>query len=327
MVSGSGRPPNPSVTRQRRKKLHRSRLGLYSMLATVAVLGGVIWLGSYFALQPRVETLPSTIPFSQEEWMGFIPDSAQFVAYVNYQAACEAAGNYSLFGSDPFLEIYSPPFTIYAKSIEYELAINLPGQGAKQAAPSVSVIKMELNEARDLDTALRSFTTLHRTVHGQHEIFTLLIRRKELQTQLVSASLAITGQHLLLAQGGVSTASIGQILDAADYGQNQLFSQSSTQTALYASSGGDDRYLALFVATFPTQIEGAKMAMKTVSSASDAVSSRIAFSFDSREQARAQYENIRKLYTGGNDYWILDSFVVATFRNDISKLGDQIRGL
>jgi hypothetical protein len=307
--------------------MHTNRLGLYSMLTTVAILAGVIWLGSYSVLQPRVEALPATIPFSEQEWMSFIPDSAQFVSYVNYQAAYAASGNYSLFGADPLLEIYSPPFTIYPNSIEYELAINLPGQVAKESGPAVSVIEMQANDATALDSALKSSTVVHKVVHGQHEIFTLLIRHKELQPELVSASVSLIGQHLLLAQETGGESSIAKILDTLDYGQDRLFSQSSARVALYASSGGDNGYLALFIASFPTQIEGAKIIMKTVSTAAGAALSRIAFAFDNQDQARAQYPNVKKLYTGGSDYWILDNFVVATFRNDVSNLLDQIRGL
>ena len=259
--------------------------------------------------------------------MSYVPDSAQFVAYVNLRAAYEATGNYSLFGTNSLIEIYSPPFALYPSSVEYELAINLAGQGSEKRLSTVSVVKAEPNELRSLDDALSASSTIHSTMHGQHAIFGLLIHRKELQPSLVSASLAIANGHLLLAQGPSSTETIAQILDAADYEQYQLFSQSSVRTALYASGGADNQYLALFVATFPTQIEGAKIAMKTVSSASGAVSSRIAFSFDSQDQARAHYENVRRLYAGGDDYRILGPFVVVTFRYDIRMRDDQVRGL
>ena len=315
------------ATTHRRKKSRRSRLTLYSMLATVALLCGAIWLGPYFVLQPRVETLQSKVPFSQQEWMSYIPESAQFVAYVNYQAAFEATGNRSFFGTDPLLEVYSPPFTIYSNSVEYELGINLAGPGATQGVPAVSVIKVVLSEAKSLETTLISTPGLHRTEHESHEIFSLLIRRKELQVPLVSASITIDGQHVLLAQGAASAASVIQVLDAADHSQKQLFSKSSAQTALYASSGGDDRYLALFIATFPTQVEGSNIAMKTVTTDSEGFTSRFAFSFNSTDQARAHYDSIKRLYNGGKDYWLLGPFVVATFEYDLSKLADQIRGL
>ena len=211
--------------------------------------------------------------------------------------------------------------------MEYELAINLGDQGSKERSSTASVVKAELNELRSLDDALTSSPSLQRTAHGQHVIFNLLIHRKELEPPLVSASLAIANGHLLLAQGSGSTNSITQILGTADYGQHQLFSQSSVRTALYASGGAENQYLALFVATFPTQIEGARTAMKTVSSTSGTVFSRIAFSFDSQDQARAQYESVRRLYTDGTDCWILGPFVVVTFQHDIRMLGDQIRGL
>lgn len=327
MLLRSDRRTRLGATTHGRKKSRRSRLTLYSMLATVALLCGAIWLGPYFALQPRVQTLPSKVPFSQQEWMSYIPESAQFVAYVNYQAAFEATGNRSFFGTDPLLEVYSPPFTIYSNSVEYELGINLAGPGATQGVPAVSVIKIGLDEARNLETALNSDPGLHRSEHESHEIFSLLIRRKELQVPLVSASIAIDGQHVLLAQGAASAASVIQVLDAADDSQKQLFSKSSAQTALYASSGGDNRYLALFIATFPTQVEGSSIAMKTVATDSEGFTSRFAFSFNSTDQARTHYDSIRRLYNGGKDYWLLGPFVVATFEYDLSKLADQIRGL
>ena len=327
MLSRSGKRTASVVTMRRRKKPRRSRLTLYSMLATIALLCGAIWLGSYFSFQPSVETLPSKVPFSQQEWMTYIPDSAQFVAYVNYQAAFEATGNYSLFGTDPLLEVYSPPFTIYPSSVEYELGINLAALGTAQGVPAVSVIRIGLNDTRNLERALRSSPAVHRTELGSYEIFSLLIRRKELEVQLVSASVAISGEHVLLAQGAASTASIIEVLDAVDFSQKQLFSQSSARTALYASSGGNDRYLALFIAAFPTQVEGANIVMKTVRTDSGSFTSRFAFSFNSTDQARAHYDSVKGLYTGAKDYWLLGPFVVATFEYDLSKLADQIRGL
>lgn len=327
MVPRADRAVDRRPTRRRARKSSRNRLTLYTMLATVAMLGGVIWVGSYLSIQPRVEALPPTMPFSREEWMRFIPDSVQFVAYVDYRAAFEATGNYTLFGQSPLLEVYSPPFSIYPASVEYELAMNLAGQGAREDSPTVSIVKADLIQLNALDDALRSSTRVKTMTHGHHTIYSLLIRRKELQTELVSTSLAISGGHLVLAQGADSIGHVSTALDTFDYGQGQLFSQSSARAALYAAGGSSHDYLALFVATFPTQIEGAKIAMKTVSAESGTVLSRIAFLFDTSDQARAQYENVKKLYTGGADYWILEDFVVATFRNDVSKLGDQIRGL
>jgi len=89
----------------------------------------------------------------------------------------------------------------------------------------------------------------------------------------------------------------------------------------------DNDYLGLLVATFPTQVERAKTAMKTVRTASQTVTSQIAFSFDSQDQARIRYGSVKELYTGGKDYWILGPFDVVTFEHDISRLGDQVRGL
>lgn len=325
-VSGEPWPMNPRASTKRRKRRPNTRLRLVSMLVTVALLAGMAWFGSYLLLQPKVEELPPTIPFSPQGWMSYVPDSAEYVAYVNYRAAYEASGNYSLFGTNPLLEIYSPPFNVYPTSVEYELAINLAGQTSKVVS-SASVIKVELSELGTLNDTLRSSPALHRTTHGQHVIFNVLIHRKEAQPPLVSASLAIANGHLLFAEGPDSIDSISQVLDSADHGQRQLFSQSSMRTALYASGGTGADYLALFIVTFPTQIEGAKIAVKTVSSASGTVSSRIAFLFDSQDQARGQYENVRKLYAGGNDYRIVGPFVVVTFRYDIALLGDQMRGL
>jgi hypothetical protein len=327
MLSRLDRRTSSGVTTRRRRKRHRTRLTLYSMLATVALLCGAIWLGPYFVLQPRVETMPSKVPFSPQEWMSYVPDSAEFVAYVNYRATYEATGNSSFFGTDPLLEVYSPAFKVYPNSVEYELGINLAAPSGTQGVPAVSVIKIGLDEARSFETALSSTPGLHKSEHGSHEIFSLLIRRKELEVQLVSASIAISWQHVLLAQGAASAASVMHVLDTADHSENQLFSESSARTALYASSGGDDRYLALFLAAFPTQIEGANIAIKTVTTDSESFTSRFAFSFNSTDQAKAHYDSVKRLYVGGKEYWLLGPFVVATFEYDLTKLADQIRGL
>jgi hypothetical protein len=118
-----------------------------------------------------------------------------------------------------------------------------------------------------------------------------------------------------------------KVLDTYDYETGQFFSQPSARTALYAAGGADGHHLALFVAAFPTQIEGASIAIKTVRIDSESFTSQFAFSFNSTDQARAHYDSVKRLYTGGKDYWLLGPFVVATFEYDLSKLADQIRGL
>jgi hypothetical protein len=160
------------------------------MLATIGLLL-VILIGSYIALQPRVADLPATVPFQHEDWMTFVPSSAQFVGYVNYRACMEATGNYSLFGTDPLLEIYSPPYALYAASIEYEVSVNLPSQGSKETSPTVSIVKINSQELKDLENALQPSTYVRKIPHGDTTLFDLLIRHKERNPQLVPASLAL----------------------------------------------------------------------------------------------------------------------------------------
>jgi hypothetical protein len=96
---------------------------------------------------------------------------------------------------------------------------------------------------------------------------------------------------------------------------------------VYASGGSSGDYLALFAATFPTQIEGANIMMKTVKSASSSVTTQIALSFGSQDKAKVQYRAVKDLYSGGSDYWVLGPFVVARFNREISTLRNEIRGL
>ncbi len=323
-VAGRKRTAKSSSPRKEKPK-QRHRVRLYSMLITFTLLS-VIVVASYVALQPRVETLPTTVPFRNQSWMVFVPSSVQFVAYVEYHACIEASGNQSLFGADPLFETYSPPLVIYPNSIEYELALTLPSKDSQEALPTVSVLKIDSLELQDFKESLQSSTTLRRTSHNSYTIFDVLIRHRERQTQLVSATLAIAHEHIVFAEGTGSTNYLIQILDTTDYSPSQLFSSESARTALYASGGNDD-YLAFFVAAFPTQIEGASAAMKTVSSTSGSVAAQIALSFDSEDKARSQYQAVKNLYSGGKDYWILSQFVVVEFSYQMPELSQQIRGL
>jgi hypothetical protein len=297
------------------------------MLLTVVLLAAIIWVVPYLTFQPRTEALPASIPFSQQAWMRFIPDTAEFISYVDYRLAYDATGNYSLFGTGPAVEVYSPAFTISPHSVEYELSIALAGKDPKETVPTVTVVKIEPTELSHLEEALRNSTILHKTTHGNHIIFSPLVRHRELKTQLVTANLAVAYEHLLMTEGTGSMNSLTQVLDTADYRLDEFFSQQAARTALYASGGADSNYVALFIATFPTQIEGAKIAMKTVKTASETVTSQIAFSFNSEDEARNQYNNVKKLYSGGKDYWILGPFVVVSFGYDMTKLSEQMRGL
>jgi hypothetical protein len=259
--------------------------------------------------------------------MAFVPSSAEFVAYVNYRACIETSGNQSLFGVGPLLEIYSPTYLIYPKSIEYEVAITLPSQGSKEVSPTVSVLKIESQELRSFEEALQSSTKLRTTTHGGYTIYDLLVRHKERQTQLVSATLTIAHEDIVFAEGAGTMTLVTHVLDAADNPPSQLFSSEPARTALYASGGAGGDYLAFFAAAFPTQIEGASILTKTVSDASGSVASQIAISFDSQDKARSQYQAVKNLYTGGRDYWILGQFVVVKFSYQLSELDRQIRGL
>jgi hypothetical protein len=311
---------------KRDKHKQHSRVRLYSMLVTIALLL-VILIGSYAALQTRVEDLPATVPFQYAEWMVFVPDSAQFVGYVNYRACMDTTGNYSLFGNDPLLEMYLPPFTLYAQSIEYEASVNLPARTAKEASPTVNIIKIALQDLNALQRTLESSTILHRTHHGTSVIYDLLVLHKRQNPQLVPASLAVADEHIVLSEGTGTASSVGTVLDAAASESHRLFSLESARKALYAAGGSSGGYLALFMATFPTQIEGANIMMKTVKSTSTVVTIQMALSFDNQDKARAQYNAVKRLYTGGSDYWILGQFVVAKFDHDISELRQDVRGL
>ncbi len=278
-------------------------------------------------MQPRVEALPEIVPFSPEDWMSFVPKSAEFVAYVNYRGAFEASGNYSLFGVGPLVEIYAPQFVIYPASVEYEVSITLPSEGSQEASPTVTVLRIDSNDLRTLDQALQSSALVRRAEHNGHAIYTLLFRRRELEAQLQLGNIAIEGEHLILTQAPGNVQSIAKILDTAGYEPGQFFSRQSARTALYASGGTKGPYLALFVATFPTQIEGANIAMKSVSADSQTVTSQIAFSFDSQEVAKTRYGDVKRLYSGGKDYWIMGPFDVVVFEEDAARLADQLRGL
>lgn len=297
------------------------------MLATVALLAGIIWAGSYFVLQPKIEALPATIPFSEQAWMRFVPETAEFVSYVDYTEAFEASGNYTLFGTGPSVEIYDPATAIFPHSIEYELTITLAGQTPNEAVPTVTVLKVDSSELGRLAEALENSTRIRRTAHGDHTVYTLLIRHRELATQLVTANIVVAHDHFVMSQGAGSMIPLTKVLDTSDHQLSEFFSQQAARTALYASGGADDKYVALFIATFPTQIEGAKIAVKTVKTPSETVSSQIAFSFNSEDDAKAQYGNVKKLYVGGKDYWILGPFVVVSNEYDMTKLLDQMRGL
>ena len=324
-VTKRRRSVKPHSGRKERPR-QRSKVRLYTMVATIALIL-VALIGSYIALQPRVEDLPAAVPFQYEDWMMYVPSSAEFVGYINYRACMEATGNYSLFGDDPLLEIYSPPYALYATSIEYEVSVNLPSQGSKETSPTANVIKIGLQDLKDLEKALQSSTILRKTNHGGTVIFDLLARRKDRNPQLVSASLAIARERVIFAEGTGTANTIGLILDTVGYESRQLFSLESSRTAVYASGGSSGDYLAFFVATFPTQIEGANIMMKTVKSTSNSVTTQIALSFDSQNKAEGEYSAVRNLYSGGSDYWVLGPFVVAKFNHEISTLRDEIRGL
>jgi hypothetical protein len=239
----------------------------------------------------------------------------------------DTTGNYSLFGNDPLLEMYLPSFTLYAQSIEYEASVNLPARTAKEASPTVNIIKIAPQDLNALQRTLESSTILHRTHHGTNVVYDVLVLHKGQNPQLVPASVAVAGEHIVLSEGTGTASSVGTALDAAASESHRLFSLESARTALYAAGGSSGDYLALFMATFPTQIEGANMMMKTVKSASTAVTIQMALSFDNQDKARAQYNAVKRLYTGGSDYWILGQFVVAKFDHNISELRQDIRGL
>ncbi|MGA3298429.1 MAG: hypothetical protein ABSD41_13385, partial [Candidatus Bathyarchaeia archaeon] len=85
------------------KKRNRARhkpsrsLRTYSFLVTLALLALIVG-GSYYSTLPTVEHIPVNFQFQSSGWMAFVPQTSQYVSFIDYHEAYMVSGNPLLFG-------------------------------------------------------------------------------------------------------------------------------------------------------------------------------------------------------------------------------------
>jgi hypothetical protein len=294
----------------------------YSFVITVVIIV-VLVAGSYYQSLPTAEHIPANFVFKAQDWMGFVPNDAEYVGYVNYQQAFAVSHNASLFGRDVLLEFPQSSFEAIPSDIKYEVVIQLP---EPQYSGSALVLQLVSGEQAELSSQLASANLKNRT-YGGYRVYELLTREvgdKSLRLGYV----AVVSEHIVFSNDqNTALQNVEAILDQVSAQGNGLFDQVTIKRAVYASGVADQDYVGLFVGRFPTQLNDTQMAVKSVLGEGDSLSVTRALLFPSSNIALQRLDQAHEIYKNASSYRILDSWMVVTYNYPLSRLRAELIGI
>lgn len=230
------------------------------MLALLAIIIGA----SYYSSLPSVEHIPSSFQFELATWMAFVPQTAQYVAFVDYQQAYSTSGNTFLFGTSPVFRFYQLPISIPPQSVIYDLDIQVP-QPVGTGAVTVSVVKLR-NDTLQVILGELEKTKLPKTEYDGYSVYNLLtVDQTSSPPKLISTYTAIVGDGLILSiDPNYGKYGVETILDQYTSQAPTLFDNSDVRRGVYASGATAGPYIGLFVGTFSSQFNNTRMIVKSV---------------------------------------------------------------
>jgi len=315
-----------SRKRKQPKKADPSRFRTYSFLATFAVI--IIVIGAaYYQTLPTVEHIPDTFVFNPQEWMPYVPANAEYVGYINYQQAYSVSGNSSLFGESALIQLPQLGFSIIPLDLRYEVAIQLP-----EPKYSGSAILLQVSEAREISLSQKLASTNLTKVppplkYDGFALYTLLML--EIGDSSPSPGyLAVVNHHILLSNDkNTGLQNVQAILDQISSSGRSLFDDVTVRRSIYATGVTGQRYVALFVGRFPTQLNDTVMATKSIIGNGDSIQVSRALLFPSSDIALQRWDQAHQVYRNADSYRILDSFLVVTYNYPATKIRGEIVGI
>ena len=308
----------------RTKESHSLRA--YSFLLTLALIAMIIG-GSYYASLPKVEHIPPNFQFQSATWMSFVPQTAQYVAFVDYQQAYSSTENTLLFGTSPVFRFYQLPVSIPPQSVIYDIDIQIP-QPVGTGAVTVSVILLRTDTFHILQNELGK-ASVAKTEYDGYPVYSLLTVDQTSSTlKLISTYTAIINNGLILSidqtngKYGVET-----ILDQYTSRAPNFFDNSDVRRGVYASGATAGSYIGLFVGTFSSQFNNTRMIVKSVIPNTNGISVTRSVLFSSPDLAMSEFGHAHNVYRDANSYRVLDEWLVISYNYSIDKLRGEITGI
>jgi hypothetical protein len=310
---------------KRSKKTDSHTLRTYSFVITFALLAVIVG-ASYYNSLPKVEHIPDKFQFESEDWMTFVPQTAQYVAFVDYQQAYSASGNTFLFGTAPFFQFYQVPLNIPIQSVIYDLDIQVPQTGVSSAV-TVSVINLRNDTLHILLNEFRK-ANLSKVYYDGYPIYNLLIINAASQQKLISAYTAVIEGGLVLSlDQSYGKVGVETILDQYTSNAPSLFENSDVRRGLYASAAAEGSYIGLFVGTFSSQFNNTRMIVKSVLPNGNGISVIRSVLFPNSDSAMGEFDHAHDVYRDADSYKILDQWLVISYNYAFDKLRGELTGL
>lgn len=287
----------------------------------------IIVVGSYLQSLPQVGHIPATFEFKTQEWMPFVPNRAEYVAYVNYQQAFALTHNSSLFGTSNLLEFPQLGLKILPTDITYEIAVQLP---EPQFNGSITLLRLTNNKETELISDLESVnSTMVRPpfAYDGYMVHELLMR--EIGDQESSLGfVAIVNQHVVLSNDKTKALqNVEATLDQISSAATSLFDNTTVRKAVYATGVTDQNYAALFVGMFSTQLNNSTMAVKSIVGNGDGIVVSRALLFPTSDIAQERVSQAHQIYRDAASYRILDSWLVVEYDYPLSRMQSELIGI
>jgi hypothetical protein len=311
--------------RQPAKKESHS-LRTYSFLATFTLL--IIIIGaSYYSSLPKVEHIPDKFNFQAASWMAFVPQTAQYVSYIDYQQAYSASGNSSMFGTVPIFQFYQLHLEIPPQSMLYDLDVQLP-QSNSNSVVTVSVVKLRNDTLRILLSAIAK-TDLAKSEYDGYPVYNILmISAVSSQQNLISAYMAVTNSCLILSiDPNLGKSGVETMLDQYTTTAPTLFDNYDVRRGVYASGATEEPYIGLFVGTFSSQFNNTRMIVKSVIAQGTGISVTRSVLFPTSDFAMSEFDHAHNVYRDADSYRVLDQWLVISYDYGFDKLRGELTGI
>ena len=259
--------------------------------------------------------------------MNFVPQTAQYVAFVDYHEAFAVSGNPQLFGTQAILQFYELHLNITVQSVLYDLDIQLPSSHFNSVAVTGSVIKIRNETARMLLEAL-SKVSLTETNYDGYAIYRFLLISPSEQ-KLISAYMAIVEGSMLVFSNDPSFGkyAVETILDQYSSKAPSLFDRSEVRQGIYAAGASDQPFIGLFVGAFGSQFENTGMIVKSVISKGREIRVTRSLLFANSDLATNQFGEAHRVYRDANSYRILDQWLVVAYNYSPDRLRGELTGI
>ena len=312
--------------RKKRAIAHGSKVRTYSFLATLALITIIVG-ASYYSSSPRVGHIPDSFHFQSRKWMSFVPQTAQYVAFIDYGSAYAVSENALLFGARAFLRFYQFQLDIMPQSILCTLDIQLPPSSFNLMPVTSSVIKLHNDTMSALLDGLAR-TKISKTLYDGYPVYTLLMVDPSPQQKLISAYVAIVDDSLVIAtDASYGKYSVETILDQYTSNARNLFDRLDVRRGVYASGVADKPCLGLFVGNFATQFNNTHMIVKSVSPNARSIHVTRSILFSNSDFAVKEFGRAHRVYDNANSYDILDQWLIITYDYGLDRLRGELSGI